>query len=524
LSFAWSSPRAVLATLALAVVGCQALLGDFEIADPPAPETKLGSLCSPNAFRCNGPDLEACGADRQSWDVLKTCASADECDASAAACHPCRPGDYGCDGFGNLQRCSNSLTWRTEATCETASSCLVKDNRTSGVCASPVCEKGAFSCKGNRLLTCAPERDYFELVAPCASAPLCDADAAALQFSSHTPPTCLTPECLPGTFACDGGTLERCNADRNGWDVLTDCGDPAACNPLDGTCTPVGEGTTTCRGAALVKNGPEGFVAVATCASPALCDPVAGTCHKRACGTLGARRCVNDDLPALEECADDGRWLVREVCATGALCSEEEGRCLKPACEPGAERCVGAIHQRCAGDLTRWETVETCDEENGETCGPAGCESNTCTSNRVRCVEASLELCTGGKWDARQRCLTGALCLNQSGTGTGSCGEPKCGGALDDYHCDGPHSIQQCPPGRDIWTDFRPCNTPPELVCNVDPVLGKGIPACAVCVPLAYSCDGTTLRRCAADGQSNPAIATCDGGCSVLAGEPSCLP
>jgi hypothetical protein len=515
----------LLAALGLAALGCQALLGDFEIAEPPPPKTTLGSLCAPNAFRCNGPALEACGADRRSWAVITTCASDGECDASAAACHVCRPGDYGCDGLGNLQRCNNSGKLQLEGVCATPTSCFVKNNRATGDCVEPICEIGDFQCEQNRLLTCAPERDHFELVALCASEPLCDADAAALDFANRLPPTCLTPQCLPGTFACDGGTLERCNADQNGWDPLTDCGDPAACNPIDGTCTSADVGKTTCSGASLVKNGPGGFVTLATCASPALCDPVSGTCRKRACGTLGARRCVsNVDLTTVEECSDGGSWLVREACATRALCSAEEGRCLEPACELGAERCVGAVHQRCSGDRTHWETVETCDEESGETCGPAGCETNTCVTGRVRCVEASLELCSDGKWDTRLRCATGALCHNQMGTGTGSCEEPQCGGALGDYSCTSAQSLQQCPPGRDTWVDIGTCNVAPKLVCNPDPLLGTGLPACALCTPLAYSCDATTLQRCGADGQSNPAIALCPGGCSVVAGDPGCLP
>ena len=518
--------RPLLAALGLGALGCQALLGDFEIEEPPpSTVTTLGSDCAPSAFRCRGAELEMCGADRRSWEHVATCASAGECDASAATCHLCHPGDYGCDGLGNLQICDNTAKLKVTQQCATPISCAVKDNRATGLCVDPLCAPGTFQCTDNELRACAPERDHFELVAVCASAPLCDADAAAAQFASHRPPTCLTPTCLPGTFACEGSTLERCNGDQNGWEVVTDCGDPTACNPLDGTCTAAGDGVRTCSGASVVKNGPAGFVNVATCDSPALCDPATGSCRKRTCGTLGARRCRTDekDLAVVEECTDDGSWLVREVCATLALCSQEQGRCLERACELGTEeRCAGPLHQRCSGDLTHWDTIATC--EAGEVCGPSGCEQNACTLGRVRCVDALLESCGDDKkWDPRLVCLTKGLCKNTENTGTGFCAEPECGGAKGEYRCSGSQTIQFCPFGRDAWHDLLTCITPPAIVCNADPLLGKGRPDCAICTPLAYSCDDTTLKRCAADGQSNPAIASCPGGCSVTSGEPSCL-
>ena len=177
--FVRSSGRPLLAALGLGALGCQALLGDFEIADPPTSTvTTLGRDCAPSAFRCRGAELEMCGADRRSWEHVATCASDGECDASAAACHPCHPGDYGCDGLGNLQQCDNFGKLKVTQQCATPVSCAVKNNRATGLCVDPVCAPGTFQCTENRLETCARDRDYFEVVALCASAPLCDAAAA----------------------------------------------------------------------------------------------------------------------------------------------------------------------------------------------------------------------------------------------------------------------------------------------------------------------------------------------------------
>lgn len=389
-------------------------------------------------------------------------------------------------------------------------------DRSKGGCTDPVCTAGSFSCDANRLLACAPGRDYLTLVERCASVPLCDADEAARQVKAGHPARCLPPICLPGTFACDGTTLERCGADQDAWQPFATCADAASCNPSDGSCTAASSGVTACSGATLVQSGHNGFTTQATCASPLLCDAAAGRCHPRSCGTPGARRCDNTDLPALQVCGEDGQWITREVCATSAFCNADAGRCLTPACDGGATRCVGNVHQQCSADLTHWEQDETC--AAGEVCNSGGCEPDGCSAGAFRCVGTSLEECNAGHWQGRLVCATADLCHET----TGLCDDPQCGGALGDYKCMG-QQLQNCPASRKAFTDFLTCNVAPKVVCDADPMLGSGVPGCDLCEPLSYSCNATALQRCAADGQTNPVIASCPGGCSVEDGVPTCL-
>jgi hypothetical protein len=105
----------------------------------------------------------------------------------------------------------------------------------------------------------------------------------------------------------------------------------------------------------------------------------------------------------------------------------------------------------------------------------------------------------------------------------GRCKEPVCGGAKGDYVCDtDSQKLQTCPPGRDAWAG-RACDVPPALLCDADPSLGTGTPDCNVCNALDYSCSASELHRCSADGQSNPKIATCPGGCSADGTTGTCL-
>lgn len=514
MAFAGCTRRLVGAWLALCPLGCQAILGDFHLEEEPAVSSGLGTTCEPSAFRCNDADLEACRPDRRGWQLVTHCASAGQCDASAAACRTCTPGEAGCND-GERQLCTSGGELENKEDCGAPALCILQGDRSSARCGMAACDPGAFFCDGNRLRTCAPERDHWKLVARCASVPLCNAASAVDQVAHGAAPTCLTPLCLPGTFACDGATPERCSADQNAWEPLAPCADAASCNASDGSCNPAPDGTFACSGADLVQKAAGGFVTLEHCASPFLCDATVGECNKSDCGSPGTLRCNDDELPKLEECSPDGTWVVREVCDAGALCSVAERRCFPAACAVEGTRCVGQAFQRCSADLTHWQTETICGDD--QSCGTAGCEAGGCT-NGARCVETSAEVCSGGHWAPRLRCATAGLCLPASG----SCGDPLCGGPLGEYQCTGDERLQSCPPDRKQWNTAPPCPTATPF-CDPDPPAGGGAPVCEICEPLAYACVGTSLTRCAADGQSSPTIASCPGGCAVTAGVPSCL-
>ena len=512
--FGGCTRRLVGAGLALCSLGCQVVLGDFKTEEPSTAPSGLGTTCEPSAFRCDGAELQACSADRRGWQLVTKCASPGQCDASAAACRSCTPGEAGCnDGVRQLCNGAGELDF-AEDCAGGPHQCVLQGDRSIARCVSAICQPGAFLCDGNRLRTCAPEGDHWTLVARCASGPLCDEDSAAEQAARGVAPTCLAPLCLPGTFACDGATPERCNADQNAWEPLAPCADAASCNATDGSCTPAFDGTVACSGRDLVRKSATGFATIEQCDSPFLCDAAVGECKTSDCGAQGTLRC-NKELPNLEECAPDGTWVVREVCGARALCSVTERRCFPAACTPDGTRCVGQTFQVCSADLTHWETQTTCPD--GWSCGSTGCVMGGCT-NGTRCVETSAETCSEGLWVPRNRCATAGLCDQGSGT----CGDPMCGGPLGEYQCTSDERLMACPPDRKQWNTAPPCAAATPY-CDADPPAGGGGPICNVCQPLSYQCVATSLTRCAADGQSSPVIAICPGGCSVVSGVPSCL-
>jgi hypothetical protein len=240
--------------------------------------------------------------------------------------------------------------------------------------------------------------------------------------------------------------LLRCNAGLDGFTLVDRCTSAATCDAAAADAQAADVGAGTC-----VESVPES------------CDPGLGTCETESCALAGLLRCVRGDLTVLERCGNDGRWTVSEACATGALCSETAGRCLAPACDLGEARCLGQVFQRCSDDLTRWLDADHCGPS--ESCTATGCSSEPCVEAAPRCNGPSLEVCTNGRFEPRQRCATAALCDGVAGT----CGEPACGAELGDYRCTGT-SLERCVPGRTGWADFRYC----PGGCAIE----SGVPVC----------------------------------------------
>lgn len=345
-----------------ALVGCQTVLGDFEVGEfePGA----LGSVCRPNSYRCQGARLERCRDNRTGFEPVTTCESAGMCDPSAGTCRTCSVGEFACSD-GELRTCSGDAAWSNATQCETAALCRVNPDRGGGTCDPPQCETGSFLCEGGWLLACAPTRDRWNLVEYCGADAICDAATAAAAVEKKE-----RPHCVPT------------------------CGDD--CPP--GACRP------------------------------------------------GATRCSRD-LPAVELCASDGQWIIREACATDALCDGVNGRCLQPACNFGDMRCFGNLRQVCSQDQTRFETIEECPASG--TCAPDDCEAARCTDGALRCNGSSFERCLEGEFVPVNRCATRVLCNPATG-----CQPPMCGEELEHHQCspDG-SSVRSCLPGRNDWRE-----------------------------------------------------------------------
>jgi hypothetical protein len=519
------APRRLIGASLLALLsGCQLVFGDFTL-DTGGGRGNLafGDACAPDSFRCLGKELQKCADDRASFVTIQTCADADHCDPTAAACRTCTPNQWACNG-AQLESCDPSSRWvAMGAPCPSPALCLLAGDRGSGTCGATRCSPaGAYSCMGNGLVRCPPELDAPKLVERCGSPLLCDATKANAQAAAGRRGTCVPPACLEGTYRCDGATLERCRDDETDWDPVMTCDEAASCNPLSGDCSACSDGDAACAGNELWRCRPSGFALAETCATPELCNAALARCDEPECSSPGETRCNAQELQ-LEECGNDLRWAVREACVTAALCSASAAACLPPACAQNAVRCLGQQHQKCSNDLTHWVDDERCPD--GQACDPDGCHPK-CTAtagvNAYRCDGAMLERCTeDGSWEPQNRCATHELCDPTNHV----CLAPTC--ADGDYRCFGDQNLKHCGAGRDQWEDFRTC--PTGTFCDANPAVGTGQPTCDACRALKYDCEtdasgSDELHFCNADGTDAPLVARCPGGCSVSADNvPTCV-
>ncbi len=481
------------ALLLLGVSACQVVLGDFTVES--SEQGELGSACRPDEYRCTGAELEVCAGDRRSFVAVETCTSPDLCSVGTGSCRACAPGELECRGQ-TLVQCGADSTWTTSSECGPNTRCRMVDG--TGSC-SLACVAGALQCDGPRLLQCNGE-GTFEESELCETPELC---LAALQqtLSSGTPRSrCASPACEPGQFSCDGATLRRCNFARDGWDAIETCPSAELCNPAAGDCSACTPDELSCAGPALFRcSSASGFAQIRTCTSNRDCLVDEERCKQAECRTPGAVRCAAAN--GLEVCSEGGGWEVLEACVTAGLCSASEGRCYPPACVEKETRCVGSEWQECSADLSRFERKARCTA--GSMCDPVlGCVPGACTDGQTRCNGLYLERCVAGVFERERRCATAALC-DAAGQ---SCRAPECD---TPYFCDD-SSVQKCDAGRTASTTLQVCIE--QETCDPG-YAGLGPGRCAQCTPGVYSCDGSTLRRCAADGLAWTSVAECDNAC-----------
>jgi hypothetical protein len=374
--------RSVSVVLLAGVAACQAVLGDFEVADV---EGGLGVACEPGSFRCKEERLERCADDRKSYQTFARCATAGECDPTAGACRPCVSGNFACND-GVLQRCGADGAWAAQSTCELPGLCRVTMNRAAGACLAPVCEVGAFRCISGQLQVCAPTRDRFDLVEDCGSDARCSVDAAVAAVQAGDPPHCAEAvpcgdDCPPVTCRTPGATrcstevaaVEVCTTGGQ-WLVREACANETLCDAARARCLPkacaLGETRCVGRTRQTCSQDQTHFEDVERCDASATCTPdgcVPGTC------TDGTVRCNG---VALERCTA-GEFLPENRCASGALCTTDEG-CKDPVCGEDLARyhCTGSILQDCRVGRDGWRDVRTCLEP-----------TPVCDENAGRCVQ-----------------------------------------------------------------------------------------------------------------------------------------
>jgi hypothetical protein len=451
--FSKSAGRALcLGLICLFATACQVAFGDFEFD-----LSKLAISCQSSATRCKDGKIQTC-ANGNEWQLIADCGSPDLCNLNQLKCEPCRPGSHQCND-AQPQICGADLKWSdaTPAPCGSAALCKVAENAGAASCAPLGCPaEGALQCVGDRLQRCPKSLAAWEDIESCASAALCNVDAANAQVAAHGFPTCVVPTCSPGQFNCDTGSPRPCNADRAGWgDALATCS--GTCNVAKGDCSACTEGYA-CSGRELSHCSAEQTWSSLSCSSVLSCNSAAEmpACDPRIC-TPGEWRC-NDDLSTLERCrSDGGKWESVEQCVNRRLCNPKATRCEVPACTvAGATRCKGDEFQVCRGDLTRWDQKSLC--TSAGTCDPqSGCLPQACTDGTYRCNDVALEQCTQSTWARMSTCATTALCDATRHTCTPpTCapGERRCVGAI----------LQRCNGAQSGWVELETC--PSKSVCS----------------------------------------------------------
>jgi hypothetical protein len=351
----------------LGAIGCQVLLGDFEIDDSGIGPGGLGTACAPNSFRCREASLERCRADRRGFELFETCASAALCDPTAGSCRPCVANEFACSD-GELRSCAGEGGFTNPVACDTPALCRIESNR-AGRCAPPLCDAGSFSCDSGWLLACAKTRDRWDLVEYCGTDGSCDAAIATEAVLAGKRPHCASvacpaggcapPACTPGATRCsaDLPAVELCSTNGQ-WIVREACASRELCDAEAGRCLPQAciLGDTRCVGQTrqICAQDLTRFEDLERCPDAGTCAP--SGCEPAKC-TEGTTRCNG---VAVETCIA-GKFVATNRCATRALCSPTG--CVEPKCDPAVSMCSadGRILTTCppTRDVPR---VVTCPE------------------------------------------------------------------------------------------------------------------------------------------------------------------
>jgi len=309
--------------------------------------------------------------------------------------------------------------------------------------------------------------------------------------------------CNVREYRCDGAALERCKADRSGWELAEQCASPAECNLRSQSCTPCKAGEFQCNGASLERCDAGVWQPHASCASAELCDAVGGTCVLQPC-VAGELRCSGAELLRCAPGLD--RFERVELCGSPALCTAAlssgidslSARCAAPLCADGEHRCDGAVLQRCNTERTEWLTVATCDSP--ALCNTRAGSCTPCTTGE--CNHGVYRTCNGSGWTDRETCGSPALCDPDAGCVAPACDQP---GTVRCSVSNSVANLELCTDGFE-WKLLESCG--PEALCDAEDrrCLPRG------CIPRQRRCLGDTYQECDLDGVGFITVATCASG------------
>lgn len=340
-----------------------------------------------------------------------------------------------------------------------------------------------------------------------------DCGAGSACVNDACVPTCGSDkDCLGVGMLCDQ-QVKRCVECLSHDDCPTQyfCGASGRCS-LD-TCE---QGQTRCDGTQVLgtcsKDG-DAFVG-STCAGDTRCreqDEVSAACEPLVC-TPGAITCAAE-RDAVERCSADGFELeLSERCGEGEIC--RSGSCVEVVCAPGTFVCEGATLSECNSDGSELIFRQSCTGEDYSGCdADAGqCRPRTCFATQPVCEGNVATFCkqdgSGGEPGGTDCDLSGEACFN------GTCQAKLCTGA---YSCQG-STLKRCVSNGTALSPQAECNF--ATLC--DATAGKCIQP--TCTPGAFVCDGTVATRCKADGSGyQPGGEDCSASNQVCDGG-GCLP
>ena len=415
----------------------------------------------PGGFMCAGATLQQCRMDQTAFDTLKDCPADTECDPVAGDCGQlCTPGQYQCNG-AVLRKCASNGHWADDAECETAALCSVSADNSQGACIPSPCGKNDYTCSGAELQKCKADRTGYEANQTCASAALCDAPSAR----------CIAPTCeTPNAYQCFGQDLKQCAADQTKWNPVTTCPTGQYCDSgsSPGCMTQCPANPLRCNGKVLEHcSAASGWTTQATCTTNDLCS------------------CALTD--------PDGAGPLTNSCLNGLY---KDG-CGNVVCGAplAAYQCSGANLQQCQAGRNGWDQVATCGSGNlcypGEAPNYNGGYCLACpVAGELSCSGSTLRVCSSDRrsWNTSQSCGLGCMTVDNAQDYCAACkaGTVQCAG----------QTLQSCPADQKAFQSQTCAN-----LCDAANA------QCDQCQANSYWCVGASLNKCSADGQSQTSTA-----------------
>ncbi len=416
------------------------------------------------------------------------------------------------------------------------------DGPPAGDAQTTACEPGFHVC-GGKCVDSTSANSCGVACEPCASVqggtPFCMAGKCAVTCPGGQK-TCLD-SCVPMDAVCD----EVCPAGKNPCGgICVDATSRTACGTSCSVCAASDHGTATCDGDKCDLKCEAGYHKCNDqCVSdtrPESCGgscspcpvPIGGmaTCTGGVCGTqcaAGTKLCLDACIPMNDPCngvCPEGKRACNGMCVPkgdvnfcGPSCNpcrgpdNGEARCENDSCtfscRSGFHRCV----DRCADN----GSVDSC----GGACDPCPTPANgkpTCENNRcgIRC-NSGFHDCDGVCKSNNDVGSCGGRCQRcpEPAGGTAACRNGQC--AIDctggRRECNGQCIGATDPCGTSCPGDSKFCSgsgtcKPKKQCCDACSATGcnSGTGECNACRPNEASCpNGTTLRKCRADGSRN---------------------